>query len=238
MLISSNTICHICAFTSKPVQIVFAETEKNIFILEAAGMSLTCGSWSSVTLLFLCLLTLWLCLQELEALRGGEAARLRELSAEQRELRCELEAVHSEQSRQLSQARQEQLDLETRLEQLRQQACACEPGAQRQQEARYTEQVQMKVALLSTANAIYSVLIGLYYSSKSSGETVVLTSQIFAWHKRTSEPLVHIFGWPWAAVSPSYLLLKLQFLLASSPWQQSLSACQLAKGVCMHLCDY
>lgn len=201
-------------------------------------MSLTCGSWSSVTLLFLCLLTLWLCLQELEALRGGEAARLRELSAEQRELRCELEAVHSEQSRQLSQARQEQLDLETRLEQLRQQACACEPGAQRQQEARYTEQVQMKVALLSTANAIYSVLIGLYYSSKSSGETVVLTSQIFAWYKRTSEPLVHIFGWPWAAVSPSYLLLKLQFLLASSPWQQSLSACQLAKGVCMHLCDY
>lgn len=74
-------------------------------------------------------------------MRGGEAARLRELSAEQRELRCELEAVHSEQARQLSQARQEQLELETRLEQLRQQACACEPGAQRQQEAHYTEQV-------------------------------------------------------------------------------------------------
>lgn len=82
-----------------------------------------------------------MCLQELEALRGGEAARLRELSAEQRELRCELEAVHSEQARQLSQARQEQLELETRLEQLRQQACACEPGAQRQQEAHYTAQV-------------------------------------------------------------------------------------------------
>lgn len=81
-------------------------------------------------------------LKELEALRGGEAARLRELSAEQRELRCELEAVHSEQARQLSQAQQEQLDLESRLEQLRQQACACEPGAQRQQEAHYTAQVQ------------------------------------------------------------------------------------------------
>uniref|UniRef100_A0A3Q0RHT5 SKI-like proto-oncogene a n=1 Tax=Amphilophus citrinellus TaxID=61819 RepID=A0A3Q0RHT5_AMPCI len=78
---------------------------------------------------------------ELEALRGGEAARLRELSAEQRELRSELEAVHSEQARQLSQARQEQLELETRLEQLRQQACACEPGAQRQQEAHYTAQL-------------------------------------------------------------------------------------------------
>uniref|UniRef100_A0A8D0AJK9 SKI-like proto-oncogene a n=1 Tax=Sander lucioperca TaxID=283035 RepID=A0A8D0AJK9_SANLU len=63
------------------------------------------------------------------------------LSAEQRELRSELEAVHSEQARQLSQARQEQLELETRLEQLRQQACACEPGAQLQQEAHYTAQV-------------------------------------------------------------------------------------------------
>ncbi|XP_054452064.1 ski-like protein isoform X2 [Anoplopoma fimbria] len=78
---------------------------------------------------------------ELEAVRGGEAARLRELSAEQRELRSELEAVHSEQARQLSQARQEQLELETRLEQLRQQACACEPGAQRQQEAHYAAQL-------------------------------------------------------------------------------------------------
>lgn len=86
-------------------------------------------------------MTWCLCLQELEALRGGEAARLRELSAEQRELRSELEAVHSEQARQLSQARQEQLELEARLEQLRQQACACEPGAQRQQEAHYTAQV-------------------------------------------------------------------------------------------------
>ncbi|XP_053740317.1 ski-like protein isoform X1 [Synchiropus splendidus] len=78
---------------------------------------------------------------ELEALRGGEAARLRELSAEQRELRNELEAVHSEQARQLSQARQEQLELESRLEQLRQQACACEPGAQRTQEAHYNAQL-------------------------------------------------------------------------------------------------
>lgn len=172
---------------------------KKKIILEVAGISLTRRSQSSVTLLFLCLLTLWLCLQELEALRGGEAARLRELSAEQRELRCELEAVHSEQSRQLSQARQEQLDLETRLEQLRQQACACEPGAQRQQEARYAEQVQMKVALLSTAHAIYNVLIGLHYLSMSSGET----SQIFAWYKRTSEPLVRV----WLALGCSISLL-------------------------------
>lgn len=90
-------------------------------------------------------------------MRGGEAARLRELSAEQRELRCELEAVHSEQARQLSQARQEQLELETRLEQLRQQACACEPGAQRQQEAHYTEQVwNAHAALLLASETILS----------------------------------------------------------------------------------
>ncbi|CAJ1072697.1 ski-like protein [Xyrichtys novacula] len=90
---------------------------------------------------------------ELEALRGGEAARLRELSAEQRELRSELEAVHSEQARQLSQARQEQLELETRLEQLRQQACACEPGSQRQQEAHYTAQLSELRQRLEQAEA-------------------------------------------------------------------------------------
>uniref|UniRef100_A0A3P9H672 SKI-like proto-oncogene a n=1 Tax=Oryzias latipes TaxID=8090 RepID=A0A3P9H672_ORYLA len=90
---------------------------------------------------------------ELEALRGGEAARLRELSAEQRELRSELEAVHSEQTRQLSQARQEQLELETRLEQLRQQACACEPGAQRQQEAHYAAQLSELRQRLERAEA-------------------------------------------------------------------------------------
>ncbi|KAK2822626.1 hypothetical protein Q5P01_022691 [Channa striata] len=90
---------------------------------------------------------------ELEALRGGEAARLRELSAEQRELRSELEAVHSEQARQLSQARQEQLELEARLEQLRQQACACEPGAQRQQEAHYTAQLSELRQRLEQAEA-------------------------------------------------------------------------------------
>ncbi|XP_071348739.1 ski-like protein isoform X4 [Trachinotus anak] len=90
---------------------------------------------------------------ELEALRGGEAARLRELSAEQRELRSELEAVHSEQARQLSQARQEQLELETRLEQLRQQACACEPGAQRQQEAHYAAQLSELRQRLERAEA-------------------------------------------------------------------------------------
>ncbi|XP_029929457.1 ski-like protein [Myripristis murdjan] len=90
---------------------------------------------------------------ELEALRGGEAARLRELSAEQRELRSELEAVHSEQARRLSQARQEQLELETRLEQLRQQACACEPGAQRQQEAHYAAQLSELRQRLEKAEA-------------------------------------------------------------------------------------
>ncbi|XP_026169545.1 ski-like protein [Mastacembelus armatus] len=90
---------------------------------------------------------------ELEALRGGEVARLRELSAEQRELRSELEAVHSEQARQLSQARQEQLELEARLEQLRQQACACEPGAQRQQEAHYTAQLSELRQRLERAEA-------------------------------------------------------------------------------------
>ncbi|KAM9322568.1 ski-like protein isoform 1-T2 [Pholidichthys leucotaenia] len=90
---------------------------------------------------------------ELEALRGGEAARLRELSAEQRELRSELEAVHNEQARQLSQARQEQLELETRLEQLRQQACTCEPGAQCQQEAQYTAQLSELRQRLERAEA-------------------------------------------------------------------------------------
>ncbi|XP_077379202.1 ski-like protein isoform X1 [Festucalex cinctus] len=90
---------------------------------------------------------------ELEALRGGEAARLRELSAEQRELRTELEAVHSEQVRQLGQARQEQLELETRLEQLRQQACACEPAAQRQQEAHYAAQLSELRQRLERAEA-------------------------------------------------------------------------------------
>uniref|UniRef100_A0A8C6WZK8 SKI-like proto-oncogene a n=1 Tax=Neogobius melanostomus TaxID=47308 RepID=A0A8C6WZK8_9GOBI len=90
---------------------------------------------------------------ELEALRGGEAARLRELSAEQRELRSELEAVHSEQARQLSQARQEQHELESRLEQLRQQGCACEPGTQRQQEVHYTAQLSELRQRLERAEA-------------------------------------------------------------------------------------
>nr|XP_020447207.1 ski-like protein [Monopterus albus] len=90
---------------------------------------------------------------ELETLHRGEAARLRELSAEQRELRSELEVVHSEQARQLSQARQEQLELEARLEQLRQQTCACEPGAQRQQEAHYTAQLSELRQRLERAEA-------------------------------------------------------------------------------------
>uniref|UniRef100_A0A3B4A503 c-SKI SMAD4-binding domain-containing protein n=1 Tax=Periophthalmus magnuspinnatus TaxID=409849 RepID=A0A3B4A503_9GOBI len=90
---------------------------------------------------------------ELENLRGGEAARLRELSAEQRELRSELQAVHSEQARQLSQARHEQHELESRLEQLRQQGCACEPGTQRQQEAHYTAQLSELRQRLERAEA-------------------------------------------------------------------------------------
>lgn len=89
-------------------------------------------------------------LQELEAVRGGEAARLRELSAEQRELRSELEAVHSEQARRLARARHEQQELEARLELLRQQACACEPGPQHQQEAHYAAQVGIWVGGLTT----------------------------------------------------------------------------------------
>ena len=80
-------------------------------------------------------------------MRGGEAARLRELSAEQRELRSELEAVHSEQARRLARAHHEQQELEARLELLRQQACACEPGPQHQQEAHYAAQVQARTGL-------------------------------------------------------------------------------------------
>jgi len=91
-------------------------------------------------------------LQELEAVRGGEAARLRELSAEQRELRSELEAVHSEQARRLARARHEQQELEARLELLRQQACACEPGPQHQQEAHYAAQVAIFFSLFSSTS--------------------------------------------------------------------------------------
>ncbi|KAJ8270371.1 hypothetical protein GJAV_G00113670 [Gymnothorax javanicus] len=78
---------------------------------------------------------------ELEALRGGEAVRLRELSAERCELQSELEAVHTEHAQRLGELRQEQRDLERRLEQLRQQSCACEASSQREQEALYTAQL-------------------------------------------------------------------------------------------------
>lgn len=78
------------------------------------------------------------CVQELEAVRGGEAARLRELSAEQLELQNELEAVHTEHAQRLGEVRQEQRQLEHRLEQLRQQSCACQP---KEQEAQYNAQV-------------------------------------------------------------------------------------------------
>ncbi|XP_051990152.1 ski-like protein [Xyrauchen texanus] len=75
---------------------------------------------------------------ELEAVRGGEAARLRELSAEQLELQNELEAVHTEHAQRLGEVRQEQRQLEHRLEQLRQQSCACQP---KEQEAQYNAQL-------------------------------------------------------------------------------------------------
>lgn len=75
---------------------------------------------------------------ELEAVRGGEAARLRELSAEQLELQSELEAVHTEHAQRLGEVRQEQRQLEHRLEQLRQQSCACQP---KEQEAQYSAQL-------------------------------------------------------------------------------------------------
>ncbi|XP_051984661.1 ski-like protein isoform X2 [Xyrauchen texanus] len=75
---------------------------------------------------------------ELEAVRGGEAARLRELSAEQLELQNELEAVNTEHAQRLGEVRQEQRQLEHRLEQLRQQSCACQP---KEQEAQYNAQL-------------------------------------------------------------------------------------------------
>ncbi|XP_067110092.1 LOW QUALITY PROTEIN: ski-like protein [Osmerus mordax] len=78
---------------------------------------------------------------ELEAVCGGEAARLRELSAERSQLQVELEAVQAEQAQRLEQARQEQRELEARLDQLRQQSCVCEPGATHLQEAQYTAQL-------------------------------------------------------------------------------------------------
>ncbi|XP_031415134.1 ski-like protein isoform X2 [Clupea harengus] len=90
---------------------------------------------------------------ELEALRGGSAARLRELSVERSELQTELEAVHTEHAQRLGEVRQEQRELETRLEQLRQQSCACEPNTHAQQEAHYTAQLSKLRARLERAEA-------------------------------------------------------------------------------------
>ncbi|KAL2097190.1 hypothetical protein ACEWY4_006397 [Coilia grayii] len=90
---------------------------------------------------------------ELEALRGGSAARLRELSAERSELQTELEAVHTEHAQRLGEVRQEQRELETRLEQLRQQSCACEPSTHKQQEAHYTAQLSKLRMRLERAEA-------------------------------------------------------------------------------------
>ncbi|XP_028834298.1 ski-like protein [Denticeps clupeoides] len=73
---------------------------------------------------------------ELEALRGGSAAQLRELCAERGELQTELEAMHTEHAQRLGELQHEQTELESRLEQLRQQDCGC--GAQ---EAQYTAQL-------------------------------------------------------------------------------------------------
>ncbi|KAL7876731.1 hypothetical protein AOLI_G00116940 [Acnodon oligacanthus] len=75
---------------------------------------------------------------ELEVVRGGEAAQLRQLSAEHSELQSELEAVHTEHAQKLGEVRQEQRELERRLEQLRQQGCTCKPKEQEQQ---YTTQL-------------------------------------------------------------------------------------------------
>lgn len=80
-------------------------------------------------------------------MRGGSAARLRELSAEHSELQTELAAVHTEHAQRLGEAQQEQRELETRLEQLRQQSCACEPSSHKQQEAHYTAQVGLDQTL-------------------------------------------------------------------------------------------
>ncbi|XP_041752730.2 ski-like protein [Coregonus clupeaformis] len=77
---------------------------------------------------------------ELEALRGGEAARLQQLSAEQRELQSELEAVHTEHAQRLGQVREEQRELEHRLEQLRRQSCVCD-NIHTHQEAHYANQL-------------------------------------------------------------------------------------------------
>lgn len=155
--------------------------------------------WQSATLLLSLFLTPVLSLssvQELEALRGGEAARLRELSAEQRELRCELEAVHSEQARQLSQARQEQLELETRLEQLRQQACACEPGTQRQQEAHYTEQVKVAVVHVHMEqrgrHGVHLQFVSM--TSQRSGSNPVLTNAEYSIRLLHTVELVEFFS--------------------------------------------
>ncbi|XP_066565034.1 ski-like protein isoform X2 [Amia ocellicauda] len=90
---------------------------------------------------------------ELQALRGGEAARLRELSAEHSELQSELEAVHTEHAQRLGEVRQEQKELERRLEQLRQQNCACEPSSDRDQEAHYAAQLSELRQRLDQAEA-------------------------------------------------------------------------------------
>ena len=95
-----------------------------------------------------------MCVQELEALRGGSAARLRELSVERSELQTELEAVHTEHAQRLGEVRQEQRELETRLEQLRQQSCACEPNTHAQQEAHYTAQVNTRLRKQDSSHGV------------------------------------------------------------------------------------
>ncbi|KAJ8011518.1 hypothetical protein DPEC_G00059050 [Dallia pectoralis] len=89
---------------------------------------------------------------ELEALRGGESARLQQLSAEQCALQSELEAVHSEHAQRLGQVREEQRDLENRLEQLRQQSCVCN-NSHTHQEAHYANQLAELRGRLDRAEA-------------------------------------------------------------------------------------
>lgn len=96
---------------------------------------------------------------ELESVRGGSAARLRELSAERGELQTELEALHTEHAQRLAEVRQEQQALENRLQQLRQNSCTCDctnttcnsTHTHAQQEAHYATQLSKLRARLERA---------------------------------------------------------------------------------------
>ncbi|XP_063074515.1 ski-like protein [Engraulis encrasicolus] len=112
---------------------------------------------------------------ELEALRGGSAARLRELSVERSELQTELEAVHTEHAQRLGEVRQEQRQLEARLEQLRQQTCACEPSTHKQQEQHYTQQLSKLRVRLERAEAERAELAEELTREREARERLQLT---------------------------------------------------------------